>query len=168
MFTALSSLCVRQISTWPLSWARLCWTGTMSWSRAFSRCTPPITSSCKRLRWHFSHSSQNPPHLVCLTLPPWRRSYVVWIWNYMFLVFVWYEWLTWFTFVMEKQKCESCLKWNFMFFFLKCHNYMIKSRNEFSFTVTVAVLICTPLVFPFKEMRKQWEISCLILFPRYG
>lgn len=39
----------------------------------------------------------------------------------------------------------------------------LKGRNEFSFTV--AVLVWTQLVFHFMEMRKQWEISCLILFP---
>lgn len=53
----LLCLCLGQISIWPLSWARLCWTGTMSWSRAFSRCTPPITSSCRRSRWRFSHNA---------------------------------------------------------------------------------------------------------------
>lgn len=37
-----------QISTWRRSWGKPSWTGTRSWSRPCSRCTPPTTSSCWR------------------------------------------------------------------------------------------------------------------------
>lgn len=41
-----------QISIWQQNWGKPCWTGTMSWSRPSSRCTPPTRSSCRRSRWY--------------------------------------------------------------------------------------------------------------------